>query len=292
MRLLICFLLFATSLFSLQLKDPETGRLKESARELLALFEVPEELTDEEILPYLQAHWYQAGKERWEMKLSHEKKKGEAFPILLRLKCIRSIYPKKPHYDYALVLGAPGKTMERRLDYLFSQWLNGVTFDQIVLLTGQRDLNPTLESFPEGLTSETELFVHLMENHPLKWVAPYTVVDSPKSLQEDGSLRRPTTESTVCDWLLTKPRAGLCLAISSQPFVGYQEAVVRCFLPDGFEVEAIGPGTPTWPKVALDIPNQNIPLPISIYLDNFAKWLYYEEEYEKRASKSLSDQTR
>jgi hypothetical protein len=258
MRKLIFFLLLSFSLNALSLS--EKGVLKPEARELLTLFNVPKDLTIEELVPYLLENWMQKGKERWQMESRFEEKQDYALPLLIDLECVGPVSAQKKHYDYALVLGATGGHMKMRLDFLYEQWKSGVRFDQIVFLTGARDLDPKIESYPEGLKTETDLLVHLFNQHPLNGLAPHVVIDAPMQGQQ-----RPTTVSTVETWLMTNPKPGLCLAASTQPFVGYQEAVVRSRLPTSFEVEAIGPGV-----------SQNYPL--SIYLDNFAKWLKYEQE--------------
>lgn len=258
MRKVLFFLLLSFSLHALSLS--ENGRLKPAAKELLSLFNVP----PEELL--------QTGKEVWEMDRRFEEKRDQALPLLAELQCIGTIRARKEHYSYALVLGATGYAMQKRLDFLYEEWERGVRFDQIVLLTGARDLDPKIEIVPEGLQTETELFVYLFDRHPLNGLVPHVVIDSPKR----GTLR-PNTESTVAEWLKTSPIAGSCLAISTQPFVGRQEAVLRSVLPTCFDVEAIGP------QMGQDYP-------LSIYLDNFAKWILYEQK--EPPSESLSNPPR
>lgn len=263
MRKILFFLLISFSLHAISLT--EKGQLKPAAQELLALFDVPGELPTEEIVPYLLREWLQAGKDVWEMDKRFESKRDLAFPLLIELQCVETIHAQKKHYDYALVLGATGPVMKNRLDFLYEEWQRGVRFDQIVLLSGARDLDPKVETIPEGITTETELFVYFFNEHPLKGLAPHLVIDAPKQVLENGTIRRPTTESTAVNWLKTSPRPGSCLGVSTQPFVGRQEAVLRSLLPCSFEVEAIGP------SIGRDYP-------LSIYLDNFAKWLKYDQE--------------
>ncbi len=281
MHKIFFFLILPLGLFALQLHDDQ-GHLIAPAKEFLELCDVPPELKEEEILPYLQTHWLQPQKERWEMEGNLEEKREIALPILLKLGCIDNIHAEKKFYDYALVLGAVGKTMQRRLDFLYEEWQRGIRFGQIVLLTGQRDLDPEIETFPESFKSETELFVYLFEQHPLCEVAPHIVIDSPKEKLSSGTYRRPNTASTIRDFLATSPKPGDCLAISTQPFIGYQEAIIKFFLPPQFLVEAVGPGTQNvYPTADLDLKDKpKVPYPMAIYLDNFAKWLLYEEMKE------------
>ncbi len=289
MRKILFFLLLSISLQALNLKD-ENGELIPPAKELLALLDVPSDLTLDQLIPYLKQNWLLPNKERWEMGPMFEEKRDLAFPLLKEIGCIHTVHAQKSHYDYALVLGAMEKAMQRRLDFLYEEWQRGIHFDEIVLLTGERDLDPERESFPEELKTETDLFIYLLERHPLKECAPFTVINSPKQKLINGQMRRPNTASTIIDWFQSNPRPGSCLAISTQPFVGYQEAVVQFFLSSEFTVEAIGPGT----DFELGTPNPSYPL--SVYLNNFAKWLIYEHlmefQCEKLSSKSLSDSTR
>lgn len=279
MRKLIFFLLISLSLQAIELKGLG-GKLKESAKDFLSLFDIDEEMPVGELVPHLKDRWVQENLERWEMEGLFEEMKEKALPYLRNLGCIDTIYAETDHYNYALVLGAIGKTMQRRLDFLYEEWQRGVTFDQIVLLSGERDLDPARESYPEGLKTETDLFVYLFENHPLYGIAPHLIIDAPKVVKKSGKIRRPTTASTVKEWLATRPAKGSCLAISTQPFVGYQEAVIKLFLPKGFSVEGVGPGTENMYQTAnLDIEGApNAPYPMAIYLDNFAKWLDFENQ--------------
>jgi len=244
----IFFLLFLfTPLFSISLYDDERN-LKPEAVEFIELFG--------------EDAFTLQGKERWLLDPIYEEKLNEALPILKRLGCIDSIHAKKNYYQYALVLGSLKRHMQMRLDFLYEEWKRGVRFDEIVLLTGQRELNPERELYPEGLRTETDLFVYLFENHPLKQIAPFKVIDSPKYRQADGTLRRPDTGATVRDWKATGPKPGSVLAVSTQPFVGYQHAVLKSFLPNEFDLETIGPATGIYS--------------MALYLDNFAKWMLYE----------------
>lgn len=277
MKKLLFLLLIPFSLQALSLKD-DSGALSPPAKEFLALFDIDGNQPIPQLILTLKRSWVQEKKERWEMDPRCEEKRALALPILQKLGCIDSIYAGKKHYDYALVLGALGKTMERRLDFLYQEWQKGVRFDQIYLLTGARQLDPQRESYPAGLTYETDLFIHLFKNHPLSKIAPMKVIDSPEQTLPDGTVRRPDTASTVRDFLKTAPRPGSCLVISTQPFVGYQEAVVKCFLPSSFVIECVGPGSANaFPRVEEDIPQVQGAYPLSVYLDNFVKWLIYEQ---------------
>lgn len=255
----IWIFLFPLYLNALSLSD-DHGNLRPAAKKLLNLCDVPPSLSENEILPYLQKHWMQAGKERWQMKALYEDRKEAALPLLREIGCIDELEAKGSYYEYALMLGATRARMEKRLDFLHKQFLKGIQIGQIILLSGDRKLDPAIETFSKKLNTETELLIYLFKKHPLHGKIPYTIIDSKP---EFG--RRPTTATTIRDWIATNPKPGKCLAISCQPFVGYQEAVIKSILPHSFSLEAIGPALEN-------------PYPLAIYLDNFAKWLLYEQK--------------
>jgi hypothetical protein len=187
--------------------------------------------------------------------------------LFTEMGCIECLGATHAHYDYALILGALGGRMTDRVDYFYQEWQRGVRTDVIVLLSGDRTLDPALETFPEGMDSELQLLTHLVENHPLRpmlGAIPIIAVDAPKV----PGRGRPTTASTVEQWLKQNPQPGSCLAISNQPYVGYQEAVLRALLPSSFVIEGVGPAPRQMPSTA-------------ILLDNFAKWLYFASLEEK-----------
>lgn len=273
-RILSLLLLLSLSLHALELTD-NSGELKKSVKELAALFDISPNLPVDQLLPLLQKHWLQVNKERWEMEKRFEDKKAQALPLLEEIGCVKTVRASKKEYTHALVLGAIGKTMQRRLDFLYEEWQRGVRFKEIFLLSGQRDLDPKMETIPEGVKTETELFVYLYNHHPLKNCGlPMRVVDSPKEALPDGTVRRPNTGNTVRDWLALSPQPGSCLVISTQPYVGYQEAVVRFLVPNSYQIECVGPQTE---NVYLDTSAfGNRDYPLAIYLDSITKWLLYE----------------
>ena len=71
---------------------------------------------------------------------------------------------------------------------------------------------------------------------------------------------RAETLDTVKAWLATKPAPGPVLAVSNQPFIGYQHEAVQKALPKQFPVETIGAG--------LADSDANI----GVLLDDIARW--------------------
>ncbi len=233
--------------------------------ELLKLLELPHDNSLEGIVAITQKHWVQRGKERWQFDPYEEGKKATALPFLKALHCVDAIYPEKTNFDYALLLGGSCDDTQTRIAFLLDLWKSGVRFNHIVILTGQRALDPELESQFFYLATETQMMLHLWEKSvPADLRAlPLTVVDSPQQKQNDGTWRRPNTQSTVLDWRKTQPPPGTCLAISSQPYIGRQDFILKANLPTAFAITTVGPAA-------------EADVSLAIYLDNLATWLYYQ----------------
>ncbi len=87
-----------------------------------------------------------------------------------------------------------------------------------------------------------------------------------------SSIKRPTTGDTIKLWLTELAPQGKILAISNQPYVGYQHAVLKSFVPKELLVETVGPKTA--------VVNSDI------VVDNLARWLYQENLLQKKAISS------
>ncbi len=217
-----------------------------------------------------QQKWLQPSKERWHFDPKEEHRMSYIFPFLQKIGCVDAVGAKEQHYDYALVMGGYHTRILSRLKTLVDQWEKGIRFRRLVFLTGQRFLDPQTEVPLYRFTTkqtEAELMVYLWEkNFASKMLQiPFTLVDTPGSEDKEGRWLRPTTKDTILKWLSYAPKPGKCLCISSQPFVGYQHAVLSTFLPKNFSFETIGAYTEK-------------DLPLSVYLDNLARWLYQEAQ--------------
>ncbi len=210
-----------------------------------------------------QDRWMQKGKERWEFDQRYEYMRPVAWPLFEKAGFILETAPEKRSYDYALVFGALLSSVEKRIAYLAELWKRGIRFDQIVFLTGERPL----------LFSEKAVCSAEMEREMIEWAyhrselpkeIPVLFINAPGK-QVDGKWIRPQTADTILEWLKTQPHAGLALAVSNQPYVPYQRAVIESLLPDAFEVEAVGPEIKGEPTVAL-------------ILDTIAKTLLYDSK--------------
>jgi len=242
------------------------------------------------IVNVTQKEWLRpAGKERWEVTGKYINQKDILLPLLTNLRLIGDIKPTQSFYDYALMLGAITTTSRQRLANLISQWQQGVRFKKLIFLAGQRPLNPEIESkeilldkdnkhlpfrkdwkFNNNLPkTETEMMRLIFDQADLPEEmkkVEVVFVDAPMKKDAQGNFVRPTTPDTINEWLKTNPLPGSCLAISNQPYVGYQNSTLKTILPPTFTVETIGK------KVAI----QTIKIPV--ILDALARWLYQEQK--------------
>lgn len=234
--------------------------------QLLQLFDIPQENLDQ-IVRDTQKSWLQYGKERWEFEDLAEDKRAVLLPLFQQIGLIDEVQAHSQEYDFALIHGARTASVVERINFLISEYERGVRFKQIVLLTGQRFLDTDAQEKLLGLQTETEMMLFVWNNAPMSEKMrkiPLLVIDAPRIVNSDGTSSRPNTQTTLIEWLKTKPEPGSCLFVSNQPFVGYQDAVARLNLPSAFLIETIGP--PSFTSV-----------PVSIYLDNLARWLYVEK---------------
>jgi hypothetical protein len=222
----------------------------------------------EEIVAKTQKEWLRPpNKERFEIETdTYANKKDLLLPLFKKLEMIDAITPIEKKYRYAIVLGALLPRIQKRISYLISLWNSGVRFDAVVFLTGQRTLDKTLE-IPllktEGKTPETETdmvkIVYQTAIMPNEMRAvPVIFVDA-----KTKDNKRPTTGDTVNAWLTHNPPPGSCLVVSNQPYVHYQEEVLKTLLPETFTIECIG-----------DEVDDNEKVMTAVYLDTLARWLY------------------
>jgi len=188
--------------------------------------------------------WVQQGKERWEFDERYESERECVWPLFERARYIFEIAPTKMHYEYALVFGALLSTAQKRIAYLKELLERGIHFDRIVFLTGERLLLDSEKTLC-FCTTEKEMIEWVYEHSDLPKKIPVLFIDSP--MQE----KRPTTKDTIDSWLETEPKIGSCLAISSQPYVLYQDSVLRSVISEEFEIETVGPQVTGNPTVAL-----------------------------------------
>jgi len=208
--------------------------------QLLSITGVEHDGTPESIVEQTQKHWLRPkGTERWELVDFPQEKRDQIIQIVNRMSFFDEKPPLEREYDYCLIFGAAVGSMELRLNYMKRLMAQGVHFNNIIVLTGNRALDAAVESL-EGCKTEAEAARALCKDMPMiRFVEVNT--------------GRPTTDDTVKAFRKQYPDAKSCLFISNQPYCLYQEAVAQC--------ETAGP--------AANPSKQNS----KVLLDTIARWL-------------------
>lgn len=273
----------------------ESGAPCPSLRVLLNLFEIKHDNTLTSIVDETQKVFKRTdGKERWQIDEKFHEKRTVAWHVIENLALISEITPMESHYDYAVILGATLPTIRTRMNHLIALWNHGVRFNKLVFLGGQRPLDPQREpqdlllNAPEFIRSDWQLtdpiptteidmmrMVYEQARLPKELANVETLfINAPMQKQSDGTLRRPTTGDTVHQWLIDDPTLKdlpnpKILVISSQPHVGYQDAVMRTLLPKTFDIDTAGSAIDDKTTKFAEI------------LDALTRWLYQEQERRK-----------
>ena len=262
----------------------QDGKPTQAVVKLLELTGVQHDGTLSDVVQKTQDQWLRKpNQERWDMEKYASENEYEIRQQFDSLGMNKGLIPKYQEYDYAIILGALFGRITLRLQYAIDLWQQGIRFKRLVFLGGAR---PVVESQGEnkqkfmeffGLDSLDDEAVPKTEAEIMKFVYQYTAMpEEMRSLpvtfinasmvqQDDGSLKRPTTDDIIADWLQTKPSVGKCLFFSNQPYVGFQHAVVKTYMPRSFQVETIGT-------------EANPTLNVGVVLDNVARWLYQEHK--------------
>ena len=200
---------------------------------------------------------------------------GKVFELSESLGLFTPYQPEKREYQYAVCLGAFFETSKRRLEGLISLWNQGVRFDALVFLGGERLLreserlliDPSCQTEHDMLQFLWNEMQHRvpqsMKEHLAKRVY---FVNTPR-----GKSARPSTADTYRYWIEAfQPQRGSVLAMSTIGFVPYQHLVGKNVLGDAFELDTVCPEETlkTKPKVR-------------VILDTLAKCLYEIERSQQ-----------
>lgn len=207
------------------------------------------------------------GQERWELADIDLPPDREAlvYDDLRQLSFSQVIEPVRKTYTYGVILGATSPGMLERLNYLATLWRNGIRFDRLLFLTGQRPIDPLVDHFQslmKGLQQKADIVHFVDDSAPMHETEaaqllylyadlpqsmrklPVNFIDTARTWQRQHWIR-PNTRDTVKAWLLTKPEAGSVLMVSTQPYAAYQHAVVRSELSEErFYLETVAPVSP------------------------------------------------
>lgn len=250
-----------------------------------------------------------SGKERKDIKAENEQflpyTDLTVLDLFSQIGDIDSLYPQKEAYPYILLNGSTVVNMRERLKTLIElveqKKLHITPETKIVFLTGERDLfleeNEAQLMDPDPLKQDPSWsrpeILPVTEDQAAEWVwnqsmlpdalrkANITFVRAKKNPKTGA---RPTTFDTVNTWVEQyKSEPGVCLSISSQPFVFYQEATTRGvfkktgLLEKGFSVEGVGFGKDKNSEGFFEYFKAHI----AVVLDNFARTIYTEVQNNK-----------
>ena len=213
--LLLCFPLLAFSPLGDE-KGPS-----EPLKEMLALHHIEHNGSWESIICETQKELRKPSQELWDLEENDQNPK-EIYRLCTQLRMTQQQWPQKSHYTYGVILGATKERMRTRLHFLLDQ---DVTYDTLVLLVGNRPLQPW--EGPEK--DETEAMRSLINE--VEITVPILVIDT----QCEG--RRLRTEDTYLAW---GPQVGEALLVSDQPFLERQGALANNCLTIPFEMVGKG----------------------------------------------------
>lgn len=287
MQMLILILLGFCSTRAQQPSHPASIPLLQNSalHTLLTLENIPYEKTLDSIIEATQKAWchkicpthHGIRAERWnvspELVAHYEALRPLYMPLFKELFLIDAVYAPVQCYRYIIVLGALGTVMQQRLETLKKEYQRGITADTIIVCCSERPLDRPQDTMlipPNNTTIKTEsdLFKWLIETQaPFLHDTPIFYIHTPMIMTSEGTIRRPDTNDTIIDWLTTyHPEPGTILAISNQPYCGYQKAVLETYLnPKGFTIAIAGDqASPNTKVVTL--------------LDTLGRWLYFEQQ--------------
>ena len=228
-------------------------------------------IDDDGLVQQTQTHWLRKpGQERWQMDALDPEKAQFVISWAEEQQLFEEWRPSSLAYEKALILGATTGRMQGRLDYLIILWNEGVRFQEIVWLTGERPLDNKVDSFAEEWGNESVAARALWDKADLPEgmrCLPVLFVAVP--MKPEG---RPNTLDTIEAWLSSSPDECKLLFISDQPFCLYQFSVIKSCLPDFFLFDLAGPGLEEFP--------QNREFAAAVILDTIARWIYTESLFK------------
>lgn len=177
------------------------------------------------------------GADRWNMVKKTYMNPGALLGDLKKLGFVQASVPASKNSDCLCILGSTGPSMSARIRYANHLLTRGHCTKHIVLLAGERPLNPN-ELSEKSLVdlgkhrgkgihdlTESDLIHYLYQQSALsKKGIPATLIDTPR-----GDLPRPTTQTTsiqLIAWLKKNPQIRDVIFVSAQPHVAYQKSCI------------------------------------------------------------------
>jgi len=224
---------------------------------------------DKNIIEETQKHWLRKpGQERWEVSEINPDQRFFVLNWAQEQGIFDDWQPFYRVYDKALILGAATSRMQIRLDYLKQLWIQGIRFDEIIWLTGDRPLDKRVDGFIGRCNTESEAARLIWEETDLpEDMRDLAVIFVGVPMKGEGVFpKRPNTEDTIVAWLKIAPEPCKALFVSDQPLCGYQFSVVKANLPKEFLFDLVGKGADpsSYPAAAANT------------LDSIARWIYQE----------------
>jgi len=237
------------------------GMPNAALKELLSYAHIDSHQTINALIQVASKVWLRASdQERWQLQ-ENNKDRDYLLHLFDRLAMLQQINPGKTKYDYIIVLGGDLPGMQTRLAYLDALWQKEIRADNIVLLGSDRPLDAEHEK--AAITPERTTEFDLIKNY--LWHRKRTRILALRSLQQlilSAQMgNNVQLRDTYVDWLSHNPTPGSCLFISSQPHIGYQDAVAQKLFKPPFKIETVGP------QASTDTPTAE-------YFDALARWMH------------------
>lgn len=265
--MVILFIAVLSIFFKVNTGQEIAGFKKNDLEKVLHVTGVTYDGSTEDLVKVTQKSWLRPNnKERWELGELFESKREELVPLFRKMGLVDERKNILQFYEYIFFMGAHLDGMKNRMKVLEYVLAQGLSYKNIVFLSGARDLTEQEKDEAARLgwspvpTTEAEVAPFLCSDQGIV-MDKVVLIDAPKVQQSDGTWRRPTTADTVEKWLQTKPAAGSIVIISSQPFCHNQKVVVESLVPEDFVVDVVGAKASEDTKIA-------------VYLDTIARTLY------------------
>jgi hypothetical protein len=244
-----------------------------------------------------QEHWLAVtqgknGKERADLRDSdHQRELCEKVEeIALRMGLFSEQIPTRSHYDYGICLGGFVETIQHHLARLVALWEEGIRFDSLVFLAGERDLRLTSQDSVETLCTPHGLPFkegwQFPEDAPYKTEYDLAIIVWEQSLIPEtmaqalegkvyfvnasrGNAARPSTKDTYVHWLKEyRPKPGSALATSYPLLWAYQQLAAETVLREAYFLETVAEAA------SEEMMKKNRKMLVSLVLDTVAKCLY------------------
>lgn len=277
--LLLGFLpLFGGMLFGETLIN-NSRQLNPALAELANLLEIRWDFTIPSVNAYMQQNFLRRPtEERYSVSAGKfEALWSDALPIFDKLNLVSAIAPERKHYAYLIFNGQSIPMMRNQIKYILEQEKNGLTFDSIYFLCGDRPLIREIDGEDplfSSVQTESEAAQKLMMEYFSDSLHTWKIIAAP--MNADG--HRPNTRDTVQTWLAVEAIVpGSILMVSNNPFISYQyETLYNALLAiewfqRGGSLDACG-DTVIW-NYANRFENR-----MAIMLDNLARLFYTENE--------------